>query len=91
MKNILAFTLKGCPYCRSAQKAYAALHQKPAYRDVSIDWIDETEHPELASKYDHYYCPSIFVDGQKVYEAHPGDDDDTIFHMVETTLQKAIA
>ena len=91
MKTILTFTLKGCPYCRSAQKAYETLHQKPEYRDVSIDWVDETEHPEIATKYDYYYCPSIFVDGQKVYEAHPGDDDNTIYRMVEMALQEALA
>ena len=58
MKTILTFTLIGCPYCRSAQTAYAALHQKTEYLDVSIDW---------------------------------GDDDDTIYRMVEMALQEALA
>lgn len=91
MKKILAFTLKGCPYCYSAQEAYQKLHQQPKYQNVSIDWIDEESSPELAAQYDHYYCPSLFVDGNKVYEAHPGDNDDFIYGMVEKAMHEALA
>ena len=54
MKKIIAFTLKGCPYCYSAQEAYKKLQQKPEYKGVTIDWLDEEDHPDLATKYDHY-------------------------------------
>lgn len=91
MKKIIAFTLKGCPYCYSAQEAYKRLHQEPEYKEVEIDWLDETEHQELSANYDYYYCPSIFVDGKKVYEAHPGDSDDYIYGMVEKAMQEALA
>ena len=91
MKKIIAFTLRGCPYCYSAQEAYKKLQQKPEYKDVAIDWIDEEEHPDLATKYDHYYCPSLLVDGKKIYEAHPGDNDDYIYGMVENAMHEALA
>ena len=63
MKKITAFVMQGCPYCRSAQKAYNELAKQPQYANIEFEWIDESEHPERVKGHDYYYCPSFFVDG----------------------------
>lgn len=90
MKKIEAFVLQGCPYCRAAKAAYAELKGKPQYAGCDVEWIDENESPERVKGHDYYYCPSFFVDGEKTYEAHPGDKPDYIREMVEKTLKKAM-
>ena len=66
-KKILAFYLEGCPYCRQARKAVDELG------GADIEWVEETQHPEISERYDYYYVPSMFVDGVKVYEAKRGE------------------
>ena len=90
MKKITAFVMQGCPYCRSAQKAYNELAKQPQYANIEFEWIDESEHPERVKGHDYYYCPSFFVDEEKTYEAQPCDDDAYIHSMVEKTLRAAI-
>ena len=71
MKQIELFYLKSCPYCRNAKKAIGELtEENPAYADIRIDWIEESEHPEIAEQRDYYSVPTIFRNGEKLYEAH---------------------
>ena len=44
--------------------------EDPAYGRVAVDWIEESEHPEIAEQRDYYSVPSIFWQGKKLYEAH---------------------
>ena len=72
MQKVTFFYIKGCPYCTQARKALAELiEENPAYADVQIDWIEESERPEPAEERDYYYVPAIFRDGEKLYEARP--------------------
>lgn len=89
MKNIKIFILHGCPYCHNAMKAWKELTSQENYRGMTAEWIYEDEHPEAARDYDHYYCPSIFVDGKKVYEAHPHDSYEVTFGKVREALDLA--
>lgn len=74
MQKITAFYMEGCPYCRQARKALGELQAEDGkYQAASIDWIEENEHPEISGKYEYYYVPSMFIDGKKLYEAHPGE------------------
>ena len=94
MKKITLIKMNGCPYCASALRAIEALKEEtPAYAALSIDIIDENEQPTLAQPYatDYYYVPTFFVAGQKIYEAHPGDDDATIKTAVQKVFQTALA
>ena len=44
MKEIELFYLKTCPYCRNAKRAIDELiEENPAYADIQIDWIEESE------------------------------------------------
>lgn len=71
MKEIELFYLKTCPYCRNAKKAIDELtEENPAYGEIGITWIEESEQPEIAETRDYYSVPTIFWQGEKLYEAH---------------------
>ncbi|MBQ6926835.1 MAG: glutaredoxin [Oscillospiraceae bacterium] len=71
MKEIELFYLASCPYCRNAKKAIGELtEENPAYGDLRIRWIEESEQPEIAEQRDYYSVPTIFWNGEKLYEAH---------------------
>ncbi|MCH4167207.1 MAG: glutaredoxin [Megasphaera sp.] len=91
MKTITAFYLNGCPYCRNAKAALQELIQEePAYSKVPVEWYEETEHPEAVKGHSYYYVPSLFIDDEKVYEAQPGQNYDTIKGYVKQALDKAL-
>ena len=72
MKKITMIKMEGCPYCAAAYRAIDEL--KGDYPPVELEVIDEKRQPKLAERfYDHYYVPSMYVDGKKIYEAHPGE------------------
>lgn len=93
MKKIVMIKIPGCPYCAKARKAMAALQEEEAYRHVQVEEIDETTQPELAAPYgkDYYYVPSLFIEGEKQFEAKPGMDYDTIYAAVKEAFDKAKA
>ena len=86
-KKLTLFHLADCPYCHKARQALEELrNEEPAYRGVEIDWIEESEQPALADRYDYYHVPAIFLGEQKLYEASPGEDYDTIKANVKRAL-----
>ena len=93
MKNIIMIKIPGCPYCAKARKAIGLLQQEEKYKDVKVEEIDETTQPELAVPYgkDYYYVPSLFIEGEKQFEAKPGMDYDTIYAAVKEAFDKAKA
>lgn len=93
MKNIIMIKIPGCPYCAKARKAIGLLQQEKKYKDVKVEEIDETTQPELAAPYgkDYYYVPSLFIEGEKQFEAKPGMDYDTIYAAVKEAFDKAKA
>jgi glutaredoxin len=92
MKQVKAFILSGCPYCKKARLAYNELCENNAsYREVPVDWILEDQQPDIADQYDYYYTPTMYVDEQKVYESHPGQTYEEIRDEVEKVLKAALA
>lgn len=72
MKKITLIKMEGCPYCAAAYRAIDEL--KKGYPSVELEVIDENTQPKLAERFtDYYYVPSMYVDGKKIYEAHPGE------------------
>ena len=75
MKKITLLKMQGCPYCA---QAFAAIKEvKAEYRefaDMEVEIIDK-KNDERAKDFEgkYYYVPSMFIDGEKVYEAHPGE------------------
>ena len=87
-KKLTILHLDDCPYCRRARRALGELcEEKPAYRGVAVEWIEEERESEAASRYtDYYYVPTIYAGGEKLYEAHPGDSYETIKAEVKKAL-----
>lgn len=69
MQKVTMFTMAGCPYCRAAHRWMEELMQEyPEYNDIELKIIDETEHPDIADRYDYYYVPTYYVGRDKVHE-----------------------
>ncbi|MBQ3446395.1 MAG: thioredoxin family protein [Synergistaceae bacterium] len=91
-KKVVAFYLEGCPYCRQARKALEELSSgNEAYSSVNIEWVDENKHPEISERYDYYHVPAMFADGEKLYEAHPGEKYEECRENVRRVLEEAIS
>lgn len=74
-EHLTAFYLSGCPYCRHARQALEELiAEDPAYGRVAVDWIEETERPDVAGRYDYYRVPSYFRGQEKLHETSPAED-----------------
>lgn len=56
MKPVKLFYLRNCPFCRKAMRYIDEAKQNcPELRDIEIEMIEESEHPEIADSYDYYY------------------------------------
>ncbi|MCI2106799.1 MAG: thioredoxin family protein [Intestinimonas sp.] len=76
MKEVLLFVLPGCPHCALALKYQQALLEKhPAWHEIPIRVVDETEELEFANAHKYYYVPAYYVDGVKVHEGHAESED----------------
>ena len=87
MKKITMLKIEGCPYCAAAFRAIDEL--KKNYT-AEIEIIDKYFQPQLAKKFtDYYYVPTMYVDGKKIYEAHPGENYDECFANVKKVFEVA--
>ena len=92
MKEITMFYLDDCGYCQKARRALdELLAENPAYRDVPMTRIEESQQPELADQYDYYAVPTLYVDGEKVFEAHIGMSYEDIRAAVKLALDAALS
>ena len=78
-------------YLKYRNPNFEELCQKPEYANAEVEVIDEQLQPELVTPYNgkYYYVPSLFIDGEKLFEAQPGQDYETIKAAVEKTLKAA--
>ena len=92
MKKITLFHLIECPYCHNARKALDELiRENPAYGQVEIEWVEETEQNALAAQYDYYYVPTIFYGQTKLYEARPSERFDDCKERIRAALDAVLA
>ncbi len=71
MKEILLFVMDGCPHCDLALQYQEELFQlHPEWRSIPLRMVDETRDPAYADRFDYYYVPTYYVDGEKVHEGH---------------------
>ena len=85
MKNVKLFYLKHCPFCKKAIRYIEELKAQYAeLASVEIDMIEESEQPDVADKFDYYYVPTFYVDGEKVHEGGIYPEE------VEAILRKAL-
>jgi len=63
------FLIDSCPYCKAASGWMDQLcDEDSCYKSLVVERIDENIHPEIAGKYDYYYVPAFYVDGEKLHE-----------------------
>ena len=92
MKKLTMIEMEGCPYCANAHRAMEALRTE-GYEGVEIDFIDENRERAKTQPFagQYYYVPSIFMDGEKLYEAQPGHSYDKIYAEVKRVFDAARA
>ena len=92
MKEIEVFYLSSCPYCKNARKAIAELTaENPAYADIALRWIEESEEPALADARDYMSVPTLFFGAEKLYEAHFTHSYDKIKESIRAAFDKVLA
>ena len=92
MREIEIFYLTGCPYCDNARRAVAELMQEEsAYRGLALRWIEENEAKALADSYDYYRVPSVFFEGDKLYECSPRHGYGAIKAHLRAAFDQALA
>ena len=55
-------------YYKRAFNYIDELKKRPEYKDIVIETIEETEHPDIADQYDYYYVPTFYIADEKVHE-----------------------
>lgn len=86
------FYLAACGYCAKAFQALDELYTEClAYREIPINKIEESEHPEIADQYDYYAVPSFFDGKNKLFEAHLFMSYEDIREEIRNVLDYAIA
>ena len=91
MKKIIYFYIDDCPFCDMADRAFAELAAEDGrYAAVEVDKINEKEHPEIADRYDYYYVPTFFIDGEKTFEAYFMIPYEEVREGVRVTLDAAL-
>ena len=91
MKKVEIFILRDCPYCVKARKAVDELKSdSDSYALVSTVWIDESEEVDYANEHNYYHVPSVYYEGRKFFEAHPGDSLEKIKKGIQTAFDKAV-
>lgn len=91
MKKVTFFYLENCPYCKQARRAMEELKAEDAkYGTVAMDWVEESQQPDVAEKFDYYNVPTMFLDGEKLYEAKPGEKYEECKGHVRRVLDAAL-
>lgn len=85
MKSVKLFYLKNCPFCKKALRYIEqAQASYPELAALHIEMIEESEHPDVADRYDYYYVPTFYVDEVKCHEGGVYPDE------VERILRSAL-
>lgn len=92
MKKITFFYLETCPYCAQARRAMKELADEDVkYRNMDIEWVEETKQPDKADAYDYYHVPTMFIGKDKLYEAQPGESYEQCRAHVKAVFDEALA
>lgn len=92
MKKITMFYLEDCGYCHKARQAMSELkNENPAYQNLEIKMVEESQEPAYADQFDYYATPTYYVGDQKIFEAHIGMTYDDIKNEVRKVFDQALA
>ena len=91
MQKVTYFHMDSCPYCQQADRVIEELiEENPEWAAVEFERIDERVHPEIADRYDYYANPSMFLGGEKLYEAHLFETKEECRAHVEEVFRRAM-
>lgn len=69
MKKVTVFYQPMCPFCKNAFKFIKELTaENEAFKNIEWELIDELKEPEFADKFDYYYVPTFYFEGEKIHE-----------------------
>lgn len=92
MKTVELFHLPDCPYCIKAEKAIRELiDEDPDYARINVRWINERAEADYADTKDYYYVPTIFFEGEKLYEADPGQKYEDIKACIRAAFDRVLS
>ncbi len=67
--KLTLFYLAHCPFCKRALQYIEEWKQThPEYATLEIELIEESEHPDIADRYDYYYVPTFYLGEEKLHE-----------------------
>ena len=90
MQTLTIFHLDRCPYCRKLTQTYAELcDETPEFRNVPIEWVEESKEPQRAEAYSYWYVPTIFLGNEKLFETKPSDTAITLKAALKQALETA--
>ena len=89
--GLLLFYLPGCPYCRQAETLIAQLlAEHPEYAAIPLRRVNEITERAFAGRFDYWYTPSLFLDGEKLYEADSGDSAAAVKQKLDAVFRAAL-
>ena len=92
MKKITMLKMQGCPYCAQAMAAIKEIKADyPELAGVEVEIVDkhtDDRAKDFEGKY--YYVPSMFIDGEKIYEASPGESYGDCLISVKKVFRAAV-
>lgn len=91
MKKLTMIVMQGCPYCAAAKRAIKELKAEQAvYAPLAVEELEDGSAAAQAYGKDYYYVPSIFIEGEKCFEAQPGQSDAVIKQAVARAFDRAL-
>ena len=91
MKKLTMIVMQGCPYCAAAKRAIQELKaEQAAYAPLAVEELEDGSAAAQAYGKDYYYVPSIFIGGEKCFEAQPGQSDAVIKQAVARAFDRAL-
>lgn len=86
MKKLMIFYQEQCPFCKRAFAYIQELKKEnPEYEKIPTEYIEETEEPDFANKFDYYYVPTFYIDSEKVHEG--GIKKEEVKEILDRTLK----
>ncbi len=75
--KVKMIVLDYCPYCKRAKKLIEEMKKEnPSYEKFEFEVIEEDKAGNELEGLKYYYVPTFFHEGEKLYEASPGDEDE---------------
>ena len=70
---LTVFYLKSCPYCKQALRDLD-IHRLD-YPNIMIEFIEESEQPDIANQFDYYYVPCFYQGTIKLHEGAISEEE----------------